>query len=133
MFFGSFCASFLGHINNKLSCFISYIHVDMTLLQDFRQNGDDATIDILVRLKQDKITAIKQECLLKKFKLTRTISTSNMHLFDAEGKIKKYDNPEQSIKPSYNGIIWDNVVFFGFHVLIVFLCSFMQLSRNSIS
>lgn len=39
----------------------------------------------------------KQEGLLKKFKLISTISTSNMHLFDAKGVIKKYDTPEQSM------------------------------------
>lgn len=38
----------------------------------------------------------KQEGLMKKFKLTTSISTSNMHLFDPRGVIKKYDNPEQS-------------------------------------
>lgn len=66
-------------------------------LQDFRQNGDDAIVDIEVRLKLDKVAMVMQEGLFKKFKLTSTISTSNMHLFDAEGKIKKYDNPEQSM------------------------------------
>ena len=65
-------------------------------LQDFRQNGDDATVNIEVRMKLEKIVGIMQEGLLKKFKLTSSISTNNMHLFDAEGKIKKYDNPEQS-------------------------------------
>ncbi|KAF7836067.1 DNA topoisomerase 2 [Senna tora] len=69
-----------------------------TLIEDFRQNGDDATVNIEIRLKQDKIIAIMQEGLLKKFKLTGTISTSNMHLFDAEGKIKKYDNAEQILE-----------------------------------
>ena len=48
-------------------------------------------------MKLDKLAMVMQEGLLKKFKLTSTISTSNMHLFDAEGKIKKFDNPEQSI------------------------------------
>lgn len=38
-----------------------------------------------------------QEGLKKKFKLTTTVSTSNMHLFDANGVIKKYDTPEQSM------------------------------------
>ncbi|XP_016170360.1 DNA topoisomerase 2 isoform X1 [Arachis ipaensis] len=68
------------------------------LIEDFRQNGDDAIVDIEVRLKLDKIAMIMQEGLLKKFKLTSTISTSNMHLFDAEGKIKKYDTPEQVLE-----------------------------------
>ncbi|KAI4333104.1 hypothetical protein L6164_017951 [Bauhinia variegata] len=68
------------------------------LIEDFRQNGDDAVVDIEVRMKQDKIMTIMQEGLMKKFKLTSTISTSNMHLFDQEGKIKKYDNPEQILE-----------------------------------
>ncbi|RDX60756.1 DNA topoisomerase 2, partial [Mucuna pruriens] len=68
------------------------------LIEDFRQNGDDAIVDIEVRMRLDKIAGIMQEGLLKKFKLTSSISTSNMHLFDAEGKIKKYDNPEQILE-----------------------------------
>ncbi|KAL4389850.1 hypothetical protein HN51_010797 [Arachis hypogaea] len=68
------------------------------LIEDFRQNGDDATIDIEVRMKLEKVPMVMQEGLLKKFKLSSSISTSNMHLFDAEGKIKKYDNPEQILE-----------------------------------
>lgn len=37
-----------------------------------------------------------QEGLEKRFKLTTSISTTNMHLFDANGVIKKYDTPEKS-------------------------------------
>ncbi|KAI4352120.1 hypothetical protein L6164_006401 [Bauhinia variegata] len=59
------------------------------LIEDFRQNGDDAIVDIEVRM---------QEGVMKKFKLTSTISTGNMHLFDQEGKIKKYDNPEHILE-----------------------------------
>lgn len=73
------------------------MNLKIFFLQDFRQNGDDAIVDIEVRLKLDKVAMVMQEGLFKKFKLTSTISTSNMHLFDAEGKIKKYDNPEQSM------------------------------------
>jgi len=126
MLFGSFCASLLGHIDNQFSCFISYIQVDVSLLQDFWHNAGAASIDILVRLKKEKITAIKQEGILKKFKLTSTISTNNMYLFDAKGYFQKYDNPEQSIKPLEHGIIWDNVVFFLFprtYCFCVHFCS----------
>ncbi|GAU18535.1 hypothetical protein TSUD_325240 [Trifolium subterraneum] len=71
------------------------------LIEDFRQNGDDAIIDIEVKMKPEKIASIMQEGLFKKFKLTNTISTSNMHLFDAEGKIKKFDTPEQILEEFY--------------------------------
>ena len=40
--------------------------------------------------------AARKEGLLKKFRLTTSISTTNMHLFDPKGVIKKYDTPEQS-------------------------------------
>ncbi|CAL5213936.1 unnamed protein product [Lathyrus oleraceus] len=71
------------------------------LIEDFRQNGDDAIIDIEIKMKAEKIATILQEGLFKKFKLTSTISTSNMHLFDAEGKIKKFETPEQILEEFY--------------------------------
>jgi DNA topoisomerase-2 len=68
----------------------------MFWLQDFRKYGDDAAVHFEVQLSEENMLVAKQEGLLKKFKLTTTISTSNMHLFDSAGVIKKYDNPEQS-------------------------------------
>lgn len=55
----------------------------------------------------------KQEGLLKKFKLTTTISTSNMHLFDSKGVIKKYDTPEQSRQYDDNELL----ILFLFNVI----------------
>jgi len=74
----------------------------LIFVQDFRQNGDDAIVDIEVRMKLDKIAGIMQDGLLKKFKLSTSLSTNNMHLFDAEGKIKKYDSPEESMYTFYS-------------------------------
>ena len=47
-------------------------------------------------MSEEKLPAVKQEGLLKKLRLSTSISTSNMHLFDSRGVIKKYDTPEQS-------------------------------------
>lgn len=60
-------------------------------------NCDDVTVDFDIILTEENLIRAKQEGLLKKFKLTTTISTSNMHLFDPKGVIKKYDMPEQSM------------------------------------
>ena len=65
-------------------------------LQGFTQHSDHVAVDFLVHLPEENLMAAKQEGLLKKFKLTTSISTNNMHLFDAKGVIKKYDTPEQS-------------------------------------
>lgn len=60
-------------------------------------NCDDVIVEFDIYLSEENFTRAKQEGLLKKFKLTTTISTSNMHLFDPKGVIKKYDTPEQSM------------------------------------
>ena len=60
-------------------------------------NCDDVTVEFDVFLTPENLIRVTQEGLLKKFKLTTTISTTNMQLFDPRGVIKKCDNPEQSM------------------------------------
>lgn len=67
------------------------------MLQNIKEYSDDTTVDFELIMSEGNMMAAKQEGLLKKFKLTTTISTSNMHLFDPKGVIKKYDTPEQSM------------------------------------
>ncbi|KAK4743859.1 hypothetical protein SAY87_010171 [Trapa incisa] len=66
--------------------------------KEFKQYSDDISVHFEVILSEENMMMAKQEGLLKKFKLTSTISTSNMHLFDAKGVIKKYDTPEQILE-----------------------------------
>ena len=67
-----------------------------TILQDVTAQGDNEDVYIQLQLSEENMNIAKQEGLVKKFKLTTTIGTSNMHLFDSDGKIRKYDTPEQS-------------------------------------
>ncbi|GAB4832566.1 hypothetical protein Ancab_006584 [Ancistrocladus abbreviatus] len=64
-------------------------------IKDFRDYSTDTIAQFEVTMEKEKLFHVKQEGLLKKFKLTSTITTSNMHLFDKRGLIKKYENPEQ--------------------------------------
>lgn len=61
-----------------------------------REYHDVNTVHFEIELSEENLMLAKDEGLLKRFKLTTTISTSNMHLFDSRGVIKKYDTPEQS-------------------------------------
>lgn len=99
----------------------------MFAVQGFTQHSDHSTVDILVHLPEENLMAAKQEGLLKKFKLTSTISTSNMHLFDANGVIKKYDTPEKSMR-SYEYVCLFNAVylFMLFYLLFVSLVQFLR-------
>ncbi|OWM78385.1 DNA topoisomerase 2 [Punica granatum] len=67
-------------------------------IKEFKQYSDDISVHFEVALSEENMIIAKQEGLMKKFKLTSTISTSNMHLFDAKGIIKKYDTPEQILE-----------------------------------
>ncbi|KAJ4833336.1 DNA topoisomerase 2 [Turnera subulata] len=67
-------------------------------VKDFKKYGDDASVDFEVLLSEENMMIALQEGLLKKFKLTSSISTCNMHLFDPTGVIKKYDTPEQILE-----------------------------------
>ena len=49
-----------------------------------------------VILSEQNMNIAKKEGLQNKFNLKNTIGTSNMHLFDSDGKIQKYDTPEDS-------------------------------------
>ncbi|PON46642.1 DNA topoisomerase II-type [Trema orientale] len=71
-------------------------------IEGFTQHSDHSTVDILVHLPEENLMAAKQEGLLKKLKLTTSISTTNMHLFDANGVIKKYDTPEQILEEFFH-------------------------------
>ncbi|XP_031273762.1 DNA topoisomerase 2 [Pistacia vera] len=73
-----------------------------SFIEGFKQYSDDTTVDFEVSLSEENMMLVKQEGLLKKFKLTTTISTSNMHLFDPKGAIKKYDTPEQILEDFFH-------------------------------
>ncbi|KAM0934081.1 putative DNA topoisomerase (ATP-hydrolyzing) [Dioscorea sansibarensis] len=71
-------------------------------IQDYREHNDDTTVHFEVILSEENMNIARQEGLEKKFKLTTTISTSNMHLFDPSGVIKKYDAPEQILEEFFS-------------------------------
>ncbi|XP_062115411.1 DNA topoisomerase 2 [Humulus lupulus] len=71
-------------------------------IDGFTQHSDHSTVDILVQLPEENLMAAKQDGLLKKFKLTTALNTSNMHLFDENGLIKKYDTPEQILEEFFH-------------------------------
>jgi DNA topoisomerase-2 len=74
------------------------------LVKDYDDMSKDTTIDFTITLQKGKLdeleaTQLEHGCnaLEKLFKLYITSSTTNMHLFDAEDKLKKYDTVEDII------------------------------------
>ena len=74
------------------------------LVKDYDDMSKDTNVDFIVTLSKGKLEELqKMEAdhgcngLEKLFKLYTTQSTSNMHLFDAKDKLKKYDNVQQIV------------------------------------
>lgn len=73
-----------------------------SFIEEYMAHNDDTTVHFEVIMTADQMNKARQEGLLKKFKLTTNLSTSNMHLFDANGVIKKYDTPEQILEDFFH-------------------------------
>jgi len=78
------------------------------IVKDYDDMSKDTTVDFVITLQKGKLAeleAIKLDngCngLEKQFKLFTTSSTTNMHLFDANDKLKKYANVRDIIDDYY--------------------------------
>ncbi|PWA52767.1 DNA topoisomerase 2 [Artemisia annua] len=65
-------------------------------IKAYTAHKDKTIVDFKISMIEDRQrNTATQEEILKKFKLTTTLSTTNMYLFGADGAIKKYETPEQ--------------------------------------
>lgn len=72
------------------------------VIKDYREHHTDTTVHFTVQVTDEQMAALREGGdLNKKFKLESSISTSNMVLFDPEGRIKKYDTTEEILADFY--------------------------------
>ena len=73
------------------------------IIKDYDDMSKDTSIDFTITLQKGKLEELNavQDGVYKQFKLISTVSTSNMHLFDAEDKLKKYDTIPEIIDDYY--------------------------------
>jgi DNA topoisomerase-2 len=72
--------------------------VESNEIIDYKNNSDDLLIDFKITLQKSVLDRmISDSEITKKFKLTTYLNTSNMHVFDAECKIRKMSSPEEII------------------------------------
>jgi DNA topoisomerase-2 len=69
-------------------------------VKDYRENHTENTVRFEITCIEP-LPASDAE-LIKKFKLSTTLSTGNMVAFDAKGRIKKYDSPEAILREFYD-------------------------------
>lgn len=69
--------------------------------QDYKEYHDNVNVHFIVTMSEKGMEKAEEQGLLEFFKLTTKINTSNMMCFDFEGKIKKYNSPEEVIEEFY--------------------------------
>lgn len=70
-------------------------------IKDFKENHTDSTVSFTITAEKEKIDEWEKQTkggLFGKFKLTGSLSTTNMHLYNTEDRIYKYDSPEDILK-----------------------------------
>jgi DNA topoisomerase-2 len=78
------------------------------VIKDFTSVSTEVSVDILVTFPKDRLRELETMAedygcngVHKLLKLTTTVSTTNMHMFDAKLKLHKYDSVEEIIDDFY--------------------------------
>ena len=78
------------------------------IVKDYDDMSKDTSVDFTITLQKGKLVELQETkgdhgCngVFKTFKLSTTTSSSNMHLFDANDKLKKYKNVPEIINDYY--------------------------------
>jgi DNA topoisomerase II len=71
-------------------------------IKDYKEYHTDSKVHFVVTLAEDQMKAAEKEGLEKKFKLTSSVSTSNLVCFDLEGRIKKYSSVDDILKDFFD-------------------------------
>ena len=73
------------------------------LIQSFKSSYTDETVDFTIKMDSDILDKIIQNGdIWKKLKLSKSISISNMHLYNVDGQIQKYNSVLEILNEFYN-------------------------------
>lgn len=73
-----------------------------SFIKDYKEFNDHKTVHFIIELEEKHMQAALREGLLEKFKLTKTVGTTNLVAFDTQGRIHKYENPEEIMEEYFN-------------------------------
>ncbi|KAG9223266.1 hypothetical protein CCMSSC00406_0000045 [Pleurotus cornucopiae] len=71
------------------------------VVKDYKEYHDNLNVHYVVTMPAKELEKAEQQGLIEFFKLTTKINTSNMMCFDFDGKMKKYDSPEEILEEFY--------------------------------
>jgi len=72
------------------------------IIKDYKEYHTDTSVHFRIFVTEANMKKLEEEGLEKRFKISNIINLSNMHLFDPEGRIKKYAKVEDILEEFYN-------------------------------
>ncbi|KAJ6627017.1 DNA topoisomerase [Mycena sp. CBHHK59/15] len=70
-------------------------------IKEYKEHHDSENVHFIITMDAKQLEKAEEKGLVEFFKLTSKITTSNMICFDFDGKIKKYNSPEEIIEDFY--------------------------------
>ncbi|KAM6498312.1 DNA topoisomerase, type IIA-like domain containing protein [Amanita muscaria] len=71
------------------------------VVKEYKEHHDNSNVHFVVTMNAKDVEKAEQQGLLEFFKLTGKINTSNMMCFDFDGKMKRYETPEEVLEEFY--------------------------------
>jgi DNA topoisomerase-2 len=72
-----------------------------SFIKDYKEFNDHKNVHFVIQLDEKHMKAAVAEGLAERFKLNKTIATSNLVAFDLEGRIRKYEKVEDILEEFY--------------------------------
>ena len=72
-----------------------------SFIKDYKEFNDHKNVHFVIQLDEKHMKAAVAEGLAEKFKLNKTIATSNLVAFDLRGQIRKYEKVEDILEEFY--------------------------------
>jgi DNA topoisomerase-2 len=72
-----------------------------SFIKDYQEYNDHNIVHFVIQMEEKHMKAALEEGLQEKFKLNKTVATSNLVAFDSEGRIRKYDKVEDILEEFY--------------------------------
>ncbi|KAH6632638.1 DNA topoisomerase [Chaetomium tenue] len=73
-----------------------------SFIKDYREFNDHQTVHFIIDMEDKHMKAALDEGLLEKFKLSKSMTTTNLVAFNTRGQIHKYENPEEIMEEFYH-------------------------------
>ncbi|EZF32142.1 DNA topoisomerase 2 [Trichophyton interdigitale MR816] len=72
-----------------------------SFIKDYKDYNTHTDVHFIIQMEEKHMKKALEEGLEEKFKLVKQIATSNMVAFDAEGRITRYETPEDILRAFY--------------------------------